>query len=135
MSLLLVLWLPAILNGITGTVMQTGVGDELTMILLRMGILAFILLLLGSISWFVISPAIDHLLIARVVDGRQRRAAHRLTKSVLAALVISIAFFITGVPALILPTLVLVAVIRIGYLFREPLTDLILLDERYRNNR
>lgn len=88
-----------------------------------------------SLSWFVIFPAIDRLLIARGVDGRQRRAAHRLTKSVLTVLVVSISFSIAGVPAFIVPVLVLIAMIRIGYLFREPLTDLILFDERYRNNQ
>lgn len=134
MTLLPVLWLTTILNG--STAMQISVGNhEVPMFLLVVGILSFALLLLGSLSWFVIFPAIDRLLIARGVDGRQRRAAHRLTKSVLTVLVVSISFSIAGVPAFIVPVLVLIAMIRVGYLFREPLTDLILFDERYRNNQ
>ncbi|WP_248907024.1 hypothetical protein [Halocatena marina] len=130
-------WLHSVYQGRDVIALQSSIGlqDEIAEFLVSICVLAFALILLGAISRFVVYPGTDHLLSSLGVDGRQRRAVLRLTKSVLTILVVSIAFTLVGMEALIVPILFLLAVFTIGYLFREPLTDLILLDERYRDDR
>lgn len=136
MNLPAVLRLHPVYQGRGVITLQSSIGlqDVVTAVLVSIGVLAFALILLGAVSRFVVYPGIDHLLSFLGVDGRQQRAVLRLTKTALTILVVSIAFTVSGLSILIGPTLFLLAVFTIGYLFREPLTDLILLDERYRDD-